>query len=162
MHAGGVSKVDSNLASSHRESFTFQSKNSVRRGNAYWRVSFGWVPNLQRGSPWLKRGPAQVDRLIRRAQNSSIHNTRCRGRLWLSHGTPVLGNPLSHLNLILFLFLAHQCESTAHVVRLTEINFSMETILTLRAIVAIARCAFATSIRAKALRGHADVCPATR
>src|SRR6516164_10565613 len=77
-------------------------------------------------------------------------------------GTPLLGKPLSHLNIILFLFLAHQCESTAHVARLAEINFSMETILTPRAIVAIARFAFATSTRAQALRGHADVCPATR
>ena len=73
-------------------------------------------------------------------------------------GTPLLGKPLSQLNLIFFLFLAHQCESTAHVARLAEIDFSMETILALRAIVAIARCTFATSIRAKALRGHADVC----
>src|SRR6516164_3719872 len=77
-------------------------------------------------------------------------------------GTPLLGKPLSQLNLTFFLFKAHQCESTAHVARLAEINSSMETILALRAIVAIARCTFATSIRAKALRGHADVCPATR
>src|SRR6516225_7384260 len=77
-------------------------------------------------------------------------------------GTPLLGKPLSQLNLTFFLFKAHQCESTAHVARLAEINSSMETILAPRAIVAIARCTFATSIRAKALRGHADVCPATR
>src|SRR6516162_2839828 len=65
-------------------------------------------------------------------------------------GTPLLGKPLSHLNIILFLFLAHQCESTAHVARLAEINFSMETILPPRATVAIARCAFATYPRPSA------------
>src|SRR6516165_975561 len=57
-------------------------------------------------------------------------------------GTPLLGKPLSQLNLTFFLFKAHQCESTAHIARLAEINSSMETILALRAIVAIARCTF--------------------
>ena len=76
-----------------------------------------------------------------------------------------LVEPLSHLNLIFFLFLTHQCESTARPARPRRNRFfyvSTETILALRAIVAIARCAFATSIRAQVLRGHADVCPATR
>src|SRR6516162_11957402 len=51
-------------------------------GNTYWRVSFGWVPNLQRGSPWLRRRPARVDRLIRRAQNSSIRFRKCAVTGW--------------------------------------------------------------------------------
>jgi hypothetical protein len=77
-------------------------------------------------------------------------------------GTPLLGKPLSHLNIIFFLLLARQCESTVHVARLAEINFSMETILPPRATVAIARSPLLPGIRAQALRGHADVCPATR
>ena len=52
------------------------------RGNTYWRVSFGWVPNLQRGSLWLRRKPAQVGRLIRRAQNSSIRFRKCAVTGW--------------------------------------------------------------------------------
>src|SRR5215510_13297589 len=50
--------------------------------STYWRVSFGFVPNLQRGSPWLRRRPAQVDRLIRRAQNSSIRFRKCAVTGW--------------------------------------------------------------------------------
>src|SRR6516165_3140675 len=52
------------------------------RGNTYWRVSFGWVPNLQRGSPWLRSRPARIDRLIRRARNSSIRFRKCAVTGW--------------------------------------------------------------------------------
>src|SRR6516165_5538745 len=56
-------------------------------------------------------------------------------------GTLLLGKPLSQLNLIFFLFLAHQLSQPSAQRDLAEFNFSMETIITPRAIVAIARCA---------------------
>src|SRR5262249_12536737 len=38
-----------------------------------------------RGSPWLRRRTAQVDRLVRRVQNSSIRFRKCRD--WMARAT---------------------------------------------------------------------------
>ena len=55
-----------------------------------------------------------------------------------------MGKPLSQLNLILFLLLAHQWTLLRHRARPRRYLFTMETIITARAIVAIARRAFLT------------------
>jgi hypothetical protein len=83
--------------------------------------------------------------------------SRCEGCNRTSRHSPI-GKPLSHLNLIFFLLPAQQCETTACAARPRR----NDTIITARAIVAIARCASPTSICAQTLRGHANVCPATR